>query len=173
MGNLSGRSAIEIANAVFGICPESGILNLVFEILDGTLVVETVDGDPGVDMTDDARLRLLMGCAVFGGKSARITQRFHELPDGEEALDRFHALIDGLEGTDEEEGLLAMKVNAHPELRTLVVFTLEQGQDGARVHRLYRNPNLSREEAVGFLRKMREEFRARSQASGGSDISKN
>lgn len=173
MGNVTGRTAIELANAIHGVSPETGLVNAVFEIFDGNLIVETIDGDDSVDFTDHGRLRLVMACVVFGDKLAKISQKFHDLPDPEDADARFHALIEGLSGDELEEHLLAKAVNEHPELRTLVAFTMEEGEDGVRVHRLYRNPNVERDHAFTFLRKMREEFRARRERPAPPDMTKN
>ena len=159
MGNVSGRTAIELANVIHGVSPQNGLLNLVFEIHDGGLVVETLEGDAGVDLADINRLRLLMGCVVFNDQSARLAQAFHAGEDKTAALERLHEIVDAMSGAHVEEHLLAAAVNAHPELRTLVALTYERGQDGAEAYRLYRNPHVDRDAAIGFLVGLRSDLR--------------
>ena len=158
MGNLTARTAIKLANAILGLKVETGLLNVMFEILDGELVVETLEGDPAIDAEDYHRMRFLIGAVIFGEVSAVVMRKFNGFDDLADASERVPALIDGLESEEIEEPDVARAVNGHDELMTAVVFTVEQDAAGAVAYRLYRNPMLSLAQGVGYLKNIRAQF---------------
>lgn len=173
MGNADGKLVIRLANTIFGISPQTGLLNLLFEILDGELVAETVEGDAGVDFSDDERIRLVLGVVVFGDVSAKLLQAMGEVEDPDAAKARFSELVDELAGGAFVEEEISRTVNGHPELLVAAAFTFEQGQDGRTAYRLYRNPALERGQAIGYLQHVHREFQAKKAAARSQDSGTN
>ena len=169
MGNADGKLVIRLANAIFGISPQTGLLNLLFEIIDGELVAETVEGDAGVDFSDDERIRLVLGVVVFGNVSAKLLQALGEIEDPDAAKERFSELVEGMSGEAFVEEEIGRAVNAHPELLVAAAFTFEQAQDGKTAYRLYRNPDVGRGQAIGYLQHVHREFQAKKAAARSQD----
>ncbi|HTK60204.1 MAG TPA: hypothetical protein VL283_03295, partial [Candidatus Baltobacteraceae bacterium] len=113
-----------------------------------------------------------IGAVFFGETGGRFQQAFSSdegpnLDDPAAALARLHALLGSLSGAEVEESEVCMSAYAHPVLPSIAAFTCEQGQDGAVAYRLYRNPNVEREKAIGYLQRLLKQFQTGSGESPG------
>lgn len=168
MGNADAKLVIRLANRIHGISPQTGLLNLIVEILDGELVAETVEGEAD-DAADEERLRILLGITVFGAVSAKLFQKLGELDGHETVLARFMELLAELPAGAFVESEIGQAVNAHPELLVAAAFTCEMGANGSPAYRLYRNPNIAREAAIGYLQHVHREFQAKKASERAQD----
>ncbi len=138
-------------NAVVPDGPALMLVNLAYEVRNGLLISEVIEGDPDAPDSPDYDVAGVFGCVFLGGKS-RFAAKVYELAaDKDAVMDGLATKIDELplEITVEEKGALTI---TKPIPSVAAAMVAAQRSDGTLAFILYRHPEVDRERATIILK---------------------
>ncbi len=151
MKKMTDEVLYRYLNSVIPDGPALMFVNLAYEVRNGLLISEVIEGDPAAPDSPDYDIAGAFACVFLGGQS-RFASRVYELAKDKEAvMEGIATKIDDLplEITIEEKGALTI---AEPFPSVAAAMIAAQHTNGTLAFILYRHPEVDRERATIILK---------------------
>ncbi len=150
MKKITSKALYTYANAILAKSEHLALLNCIYEIRNGSLVAEVIEGEPLAAEAADTKCLVAYGCGVLNEKAKIFATIFEDVEDAKSLLIEAGGQIENLPQPIDIEKKEELRIAGLPS--TLAALAVCEDASGRRSYVLFQHPLVDRDRAITILK---------------------